>query len=943
MSQFNEYGPEASADGIPGVIVNGDVPAAEPALFGRQAECEILDRLLARARAGCGGALVVRGGPGAGKTALLDYLLRRASGFLVVRVAGIESERDCAFAALHRLCGQLWDRRDRLAGPQHDALATAFGELGADGPDHFLVGLAVLNLLAEAATDRPVACVIDDAHWLDAASAQAIEIAARRVAAGPVVLVVASRQAGAGQDFAGLTDLALTGLTEEDARALLDSRLVGPVDPAVRDQMLAEARGNPLQLLQAATGQTPEELAGGFGLPAAVTALDWDAEDVWRQLDMLSATARLLLLIAAAEPTGNPVLVLRAARRLGADLEPETAGGIIEFTGRVQFRNRRARSAVYWTASPADRQRVHRALAASIDPHAEPHRLAWHLAHASATLDEDVAAAIEEVADSAGSLGGLAASAMFHEYAALRTPDAARRASRALAAARAKQRGGARGSALRLLALAQAGPLDDLGRLHAGLLSAQLSPAAPDAAQRLAAAAARLEPLDPVAARAGYADALYAARSAGPLAGEDQLREVATAVRAAPVAAEFQPLDDDDLVSGLAVLITDGSAASWPALRRALGALSDQAGPAAPGCARLLLGCRTARDLWDHATWRRLSGQLIAEARQTGELDVLPAALHNGAMAGLLAGDFASAAAMARQADAVTQAAGMPSGPYGSLALAAWSGDAATVERLINTVTPRMLARHEGRWLTAAAWATAVVSNGLGRYSDALAAAEDGAVGSVSLGLAAWSLAELIEAAARLGYPERACGALTRLREIAAASESDWAGGLLARSRALMTEDEAAQEQYCTAIRLLDRAGVSAEVARTRLLYGEWLRRRMRRVDAREQLRAAHQALTAMGAAGFAARARGELMATGETARRRVPEAATALTAQEVQIARLAADGLTNPEIGVKLFLSARTVEWHLRKVYVKLGVSSRRRLRDALPGTPQLLALAAR
>ena len=532
---------------------------------------------------------------------------------------------------------------------------------------------------------------------------------------------------------------------------------------------------------------------------------------------------------------------------------------------------------------------------------------------------------------------------MFREHAALRTPDAARRASRALAAARAKQRGGARDSALRLLAVAQAGPLDDLGRLHAGLLSAQLSPAAPVAAHRLVTAAARLEPLDPVAAREGYADALDAARSAGPLAGGNLLREVAAAVRVAPVAAGCQPPDDDDLVSGLAVLITGGFAASRPALRRALGALSDQAGPAAPGCARLLFGCRITRDLWDHATWRRLSGQLITAARRTGELDVLPAALHNGALAELLAGDFASAAAMASQADAVAQATGMAAAPYGSLALAAWSGAAATVERLITTVTPRMLARHEGRWLTAAAWATAVVSNGLGRYSDALAAAEEGAAGAVGLGLTAWSMAELIEAAARLGCPERAHGALGRLREIAAASESDWARGLLARSQALMTADDAAQQQYRTAIRLLDRAGVAAELARARLLYGEWLRGRMRRVDAREQLRAAHQALTAMGAAGFAARARGELMATGETVRRRVPETATALTAQEVQIARLAADGLTNPEIGVKLFLSARTVEWHLRKVYVKLGVSSRRRLREALPGPPQLLALAAR
>ena len=449
----------------------------------------------------------------------------------------------------------------------------------------------------------------------------------------------------------------------------------------------------------------------------------------WRQLDMLSATTRLLLLIAAAEPTGNPVLVLRAARRLGADTEPGKAAGIIEFTGRVRFLCHRARSAVYWAASPADRQRVHRALAASIDPHAEPHRLAWHLAHACAALDEDVASAIEEVADSAGNRGGLAASAMLHELAAMRTPGAARRASRALAAARAKQRAGARDSALRLLAIAQAGPLDDLGRQHAGLLSAQLTAGGPGVAQELVAAAAQLESLDPVTAHAGYGEALYAARSAGPLAGRDDVREVAAAVRVALAPTGRQPHDEDDLASGLAVLMTEGYAAGVPALRPALDVLSDQTGHAAPGCARLLLGCRVARDLWDHAAWRRLSGRLAGEAHRTGELRVLPAALHNGALAELLAGDFAAAAAMAKRADAVAQATGITAGPYGSLALAAWSGAEATVEHLITTVTPRMLARHEGQWLTAAAWATAVMSNGLGRYEEALAAAAEGCRG----------------------------------------------------------------------------------------------------------------------------------------------------------------------------------------------------------------------
>lgn len=942
MNQSKGHGSGGNADDIPGLSGDGDGPAGEPALSGRQVECAILDRLIAGARTGRGGALVVHGEPGIGKTALLDYLVRRSGGFLVVSVRGIESEQDCAFAALHQLCAPLRDRQDRLAAPQRDALAAAFGELSTGSPDHFLVGLAVLNLLSAAAAERPVVCVVDDAQWLDTASLQVLAIAARRLSAAPVALIVGSRLPGT-SDFAGLPDLALSELEEKDARALLDSRLTGPVDPAIREQLLAEAHGNPLLLLQAVTLQTPQELAGGFGLPVPIAAPDQAAELIWRQLAALPAATQLLLLIAAAEPTGNPVLVSRAAGRLGADTEPEKAAGIIDFTDRVRFRHHRARSAVYWAASSADRRRVHRALAAAIDPHADPYRLAWHLAHASAALDEDVAFAIEEVAGSVGKRGGLAASAVFHEHAAMRTPDPARRAGRALTAARVKHRGGARDSALRLLAVAQAGPLDDAGRGHADLLSAQLTAGGPGAARRLLEAAARLDPLDPVTAREGYGDALCAARAAGQPAGRDHLLEVAAAVRTAQAAAGGRPDGDDDLASGLALLIADGFAAGVPALRRALGVLSDQAERAAPGCGQLLLGSQVARDLWDHATWSRLSSRLAQQAEQTGELRVLPAALHNGAIAQLLAGGFPAAAAMARQADAVAQSAGIPASPYGSLALAAWSGAQAAVKRLITTAAPGALARNEGRWQTAGAWAAALVNNSLGQYEEALAAAERGAGGAVTLGLTAWSSVELIEAAARLGYPERARGALARLGEAAAACESDWARGLLARSQALMTEDGTAEDHYLAAISLLDRTGVVAELARARLLYGEWLRRRMRRRDAREQLREAHQLLTAMGAAGFAERARGELMATGETVRRRVPESAVALTPQEVQIARLAADGFTNPEIGVKLFLSARTIEWHLRKVYLKLGVTSRRRLRDALPGPAPVRALAVR
>jgi len=919
-----------------------------PGLVGRLAEREILEQLVTSARSGQSRVLVVRGEAGVGKTALLDYLVTLASPWRIVRAAGVESESECAFAALHRLCAMLDDRVERLAGPQRGALEAAFGRQNPDGPDRFMVGMATLSLLSPVPGEQPLICVIDDAQWLDPASAQALGFAARRLATGPVALILALRQPVADQYFADpyfadpyfaeLPQLTLPPLADEDAKSLLDARLTGPVDSGVRDRMLAEARGIPLRLLEAASAQAPEELAGGFGLPAAVAASDPAGAAIARQLDTLPQAVRLLLLIAAAEPAGSPVLVWRAADLLGVKAAPETSAltsAIMEFGAPLRFRHPLARSVVYWAASRAERQDAHLALAAGIDPRDDPHRHAWHLAHSSPGPDEDVAATLEALADSVAVRGGQAASAMFYEHAAIRTPNAPRGAKRALAAAAAKHLLGADGSALRLLAIAQAGPLDDLGRARANLLHARLTACrvlTGGACGLLSRAARQLEALDPVLAREGYRDALRAALSMGRLAGRSRLLEVATAVRSAWTSwAVAGRGPSADLAEGLAILITEGVTVGAPAVRRALREIGgESAGSAAPLPAQLELACCAAAALWDHEAWSRLSGLLVHEADRTGSLGVLPAALHHAAMARVVAGDFASAAALAGRAEAVAPAVDRPVGPYGSLALAAWSGAKAEIARLVAAVTPGMLARGEGQWLTAADWATAVASNGLGQYDQALAAAEE-AADADELGLAAWSLAELVEAAARLGFPERAHDALDRLGELAKASGTDWASGLLARSQALVSEDATAEESYREAIVLLVRAGLQAEAARARLLYGEWLRRHRRRADAREQLRAAHQAFATMGAAGFADRARRELMATGEVVRKRAPETSLALTGQEAQIARLAADGLTNLEIGVRLFLSKRTVEWHLAKVYAKLAVRSRRGLRDAL------------
>lgn len=827
----------------------------------------------------------------------------------------------------------LHGRAEQLPAPQRRAVETAFGLRNPGVPDRFLTGMAVLSLLAQAGAGRPLICVIDDAQWLDPASAHALGLAARRLANVPVALVIAVREPVDGRDLAGLPDLALAPLADRDAQAVLDSRLFGPIDPAVRDRILAEARGNPRWLVEMAGRQSAEELGGGFGLPSFEAASAPEAGVVRRALDALPCAVRRLVLIAAAEPTGDPVLMWRAADLVDAPWGPEAAAAaaIVEFGARVRFRHLLGRSVAYWSASPSERQAVHAALAASIDPQTDPSSRAWHRALASPTFDESAAAAIERSAQGVRGRGGLQADAVFREHAAALTPVAEHRARRALAAARVKHLSGAAESASRLLAIARAGPLDELGRRRADLLEARLACYDDYAigATRLMRAARRLETADPALARGGYRDALHAVLVAGRSAGDDGPREIAAAVLARQRA--FDPAFCMDLADGLAILFTKGPAAGAAEVRQALTVMADAIGVVEIGRSELLLGCRAARDLWDRATWSTLSDQLVGQARGAGALRVLPVALHDAAVVRVLAGDLVGAAEKAKQAEAAVTASGTPVAPYGTLALAAWSGAQDTVEDLIAEATAGMLERSEGRWISAAGWATALVENSLGRHREALAAAERGAADPLGLGWAAWSMVELVEAAVRAGSPERAAEAFARLGELAQAGATDWAAGILARSQALVSGDTEAEERYRAAIVLLERAAVPAEAARARLLYGEWLRHRKRRTEARKQLRASYRVLADLGAAGFAARAKRELAATGEVVRGHAPGSGLALTTQEARIARLAADGLTNHEIGAKLFLSARTVEWHLHKAYEKLKVRSRRELYGVL------------
>jgi DNA-binding CsgD family transcriptional regulator len=918
----------------PALVTAG--PASGSRLQGRRGERELLDRLIADVRAGQSRILVLHGDPGTGKTALLDYLAQRAGVGRVARVTGAEPEMELAFAGLHQLCAPFVDRIGHLPDPQRDALRTAFGMQGGDEPDRFAVGMATLTLLSELARERPLVCVVDDAQWLDRASAQALAFVARHLAAAPAAVIFAVRHPADQPGLAGLPEFQLGRLADSDARALLDSVLIGPLDERVRDQIVAEARGNPRALLELPRGLTPGELAGGFGLPAAARLPSGIEEGYRRQLTLLPAATQLLLLIAAAEPAGDPVLVWRAAGHLGVQAEaaePAVAAGLAEFSGQVRFCHPQARAAVYRAATPQQRQRAHRALAETADSEVSPDQQAWHRAHATSHLDKEAAAELTRAAGRAFARGGLAAAAAFGERAAELTPEPAGRARRALAAAQAKREAGAPDAARRLLAMAQGGPLDELGRARAELLRAQLT-ARPGRDRHgrslLLDAAQRLEPLDAGLAREAYREAFGAALTAGRLGPDGELTRIAASIQVA--SARRPPRATDLLLDGLAALVTDGPAAGAPMLGRAVRAFRDEAVPAADALRWLPFACRMSRVAWDDESWHTLSARLIELARQAGALAVFPDALQDGTALALATGDTAMAAAMAREAETVTEATGDPVRPYGALLVAAWRAQQAETSRLAATDTADSAVQGDGQRLTATAWATAVLSNGLGRYDEALAAAEQASADPDDLGLATWSLAELIEAAARIGAPERASGALRRLSQVTSAAATDWALGIQARSRALLSGDEQAERLYLEAIERLGRTRIRAELARAHLLYGEWLRRQGRRRDAREQLRTAYQMLDVMGIAGFAERARQELAATGETARKRTVETVNELTAQEAQIARLARNGRSNPEISTQLFISPRTVEWHLRKVFTKLGISSRKELRVALP-----------
>jgi DNA-binding CsgD family transcriptional regulator len=914
-------------------IVSGSRRGPSPPLRGRRRECDALDRLVADMREGRSQVLVLRGEAGVGKSSLLDHLARSASGCRVARASGVESEMELAFAGLHLLCAPFLDRLERLPAPQREALSTGFGLQSGRPPDRFLVGLAALRLLADVAEAAPLVCLVDDAQWLDRLSAQTLAFVARRLLAERVTLVFAVREAGGGDELAGLPELPVGGLLDDDARALLDSVTAGSLDEATRDRLVRETRGIPLALLELPRWLTPAELEFGFGSAGAMPLTSRIEDRYLRELAALPVETRRLLLVAALDPVGDLVSLWQAAERLGIRPDaatPAEARGLVELSAPARFCHPLVRSALCRAASPAELREVHQALADVTDPVRDADRRAWHRAHATDAPDEAVAEELERAATRAQARGGTFAAVAFWERAIALTPDPALRGGRALAAAETNFDISAPRHALALLGIAEACPLEEVQRARLERLRARVLTSLrswDDLPAAYLRAARRFAPLDGDAAREtileGFAQAMYAGR----IPGGPSLAQIAEgALEMLPAATSRNPVND--LVDAAVIRCTGGYAAGVPALRRALAA-----GTASETTLVFFrFAVPAACDIWDLTAWNQLTALMVQQARRSGVLTVLPMALNYRASFEIHTGRFDAATAALDDAEAIMSVIGTRTIALAALELAAWQGDADRALPLIAATADEAAAMGNGRVVTLAAYARATLYNGLGRYHEAFDAARD-ACAHEDLGWFGLALGELVEAAVHIGELDVAHDAVRRLEARTSAAGTDWALGAELHARALVATGDDADRCYREAVAMLDRTGLAVHRARAQLGYGEWLRRGGRRVDAREQLRASHMAFAGIGAEAFAERARRELVATGETVRSRTVTTRFELTPQEAQIARLARERRTNTEIAAELYLSPRTVEWHLRKVFTKLGVTSRRELSEALAG----------
>jgi DNA-binding CsgD family transcriptional regulator len=913
-------------------------------LVGRSAERKTLEDLLVRATDGHSGALVLRGEAGVGKTVLLDETLAaaRAAGMQTARLTGIEPETQLGYGGLHRFLFPYADRLERLPAPQREALRNTLGLTAGPPADRFLVALSVLTLLADVASESPLVCIIDDAQWLDPETVVVLGFVARRLYAERMVLLFAVRDPDSQLPaLTGLPELMIGGLDNDAALALLSSLAPGPVSPAVAARIVADTGGNPLALAELASELSQAQLAGTQPLPELLPAGASLQTVFSSRVNRLPPDTRLLLAVAAAEPAGSQDLLWRAARQLGID--PDTAaaddlGGLAEIGRQVEFRHPLIRSAIYQAIPSPQRRQIHQALAAAGETADRPDRVAWHLGMAAIGPDEAVASRLEEAASSAQERGGYAAAVTFWSRAADLSADAGARARRQLAAAEGALIAGqpARASAL----LAEATPWLDDPRARAqatrlrGTIGFALGRPAGSSTILLEAARA-LAPVDVQGAREALLQAVEAVVYAGWSANREVLLEIAAVARTLPGGDGPTASATELLLDGFAIRASDYPAAV-PLFRRAIALL--QADDLSPqeGLRGLGLGCMAAADLWDDQAQSALAVRWVRLARDLGALTVLPLALHyQSGFAQVLAGRFdASAACRAERAE-IALATGNP-GHAGTTGIApvielAWRGREDDTRRAAAALAREAAKAGRGAQTIWIQRSLSVLELGLGNYKAALQYALDVYADDAPY-FGTQVLPDLIEAAARCDRADVADSTLGRLSERALTAGTPLALGLLARSQALLASDDSAERLYEEAIRHLQQCDTAPQLARSYLMYGEWLRHQQRGREARTQLRVAYEMFDSMGAEAFAERARADLVATGGCVRQRVSDTRAELTQQEARIAGLVSQGYSNRDIAAQLFLSPSTVDYHLRKVFRKVGVTSRTQLARTMP-----------
>jgi DNA-binding CsgD family transcriptional regulator len=910
------------------------------ALLGRSTEFAALRRLITQACAGKGGVLVLHGEAGIGKTTLLETTHKELERLHVLRVENTEAESSLSFAGLQHLTSTLTSHVGGLPQPQREALSVALGRRPGPAPDRLHLGLAIMGLLSAAAEARPVVCLVDDAQWMDESSRAVLAFVARRISARRIAVVVAAQDVEDIAELSGLPAHAVRPLGDRDARELLDSTVRAPLDRRVRERVLVEAHGNPLALLQLPRWIGPTEMTARH-TQRSVKAPKRLEESFRTRLAKLPAEVRRFLLLAAAEPDGDPLIVRRAAAlvEIGPDAPTQAeAAGILDAHGtRTCFRHPLLRSMVYAAASASERRGAHAALAECCDALHDPDRHAWHLGQAAAGFDEVTAGRLEAAARGAvrHSGAGTAVASGFWELAAALTVDRGTRASRLLSAVRAKQETGAFADALAILSTLRHEPLPEPERARVVLMHARNAYAIhrdEDSAMLLLDAAGLVADHDPEAGRYLLLDALGAIAFTGRCLTQDRRRDLADRAQRLGHATEAD--DHVGLMSkALVTSLTDGQAAAAPSLALAVKRfLADadadadaDAAEADASCAVRIAG-HAALHLWDAQAWRQLVELQVHKARTEGDLAALPLGLNQLALAHIHAGELAAAAGCAAEAQNITQSTDMAPLRYAELALAAWQGDEPRTLALADLATREATDRRETRLLTAAEHAQAVLHNGAGRPEAVLALSGQGGQ-DIQAGYWGLLAAEQAEAAVACGQTARARSACSMLKDNAQVHGTAWAEAVSLQAQALLERGLEAELLFQRSVDQFTAAGAVLQAARTRLLWGEWLLSCGRRVQARDSLRTAQAAFSAAGAHAFAVRAGIKLSAAGERAIRPRTGVHT-LTAQELRVARMVAGGETSREVGAALFVSPRTVDAHVRSILRKLEVSSRRQLR---------------